>query len=296
MTVMRRPGVLSLIALGVLILALVGWRLSLHTLHPSQFNMQRAYQDVLAQTSYGPRIPDSQAHAQTIAYIQTELKKAGWKSGIQKSSWKGFDISNIIASRDDQPPQIILGAHYDSRLLADQDPGPGSLSPVPGANDGASGVAVLLELARTLPLDNIPTWLVFFDAEDNGGLEGRDWIMGSQAFVAKLTFHPRAAIIVDMVGDADLNIYIETNSNPVLVSEIWGQAARLGYGKQFIQESKYSMLDDHTPFLQAGIPAVDIIDFDYPFWHTAADTPDKVSPKSLEIVGETLFNWMAAQR
>jgi glutaminyl-peptide cyclotransferase len=296
MTTMRRPWVLSLIALGVLILALAGWRLSLHSLHPSQFNMQRAYQDVIAQTAGGPRIPDSQAHAETITYIQAELKKAGWKSEIQKSSWKGFDISNIIASRDDQPPQIILGAHYDSRLLADQDPGPGSLAPVPGANDGASGVAVLLELARTLPPGNIPTWMVFFDAEDNGGLEGRDWIMGSQAFVAKLTFHPRAAIIVDMVGDADLNIYIETNSNPVLVSEIWGQAARLGYGKQFIQESKYSMLDDHTPFLQAGIPAVDIIDFDYPFWHTAADTPDKLAPKSLEIVGETLFHWMATQR
>jgi glutaminyl-peptide cyclotransferase len=296
MTTMRRPGVLFLIALGVLILALVGWRLAIHTLNPSQFNMQRAYQDVLAQTAYGPRIPDSQAHAETIAYIQAELKKAGWKSEIQKSSWKGFDISNIIASRADQPPQIILGAHYDSRLLADQDPGLGSLSPVPGANDGASGVAVLLELARTLPSDNITTWLVFFDAEDNGGLEGRDWIMGSQAFVAKLTFHPKAAIILDMVGDADLNIFIETNSNSVLVSEIWGQAAKLGYGKQFIQESKYSMLDDHTPFLQAGIPAVDIIDFDYPFWHTAADTPDKVSPKSLEIVGETLFHWMSTQR
>ena len=99
-----------------------------------------------------------------------------------------------------------------------------------------------------------------------------------------------------MVGDADLNIYIERNSNPALVSEIWGQAARLGYEHQFIQTAKYSMMDDHTPFLEAGIPAVDIIDFDYPFWHTAADTPDKVSPKSLEIVGKTLLEWMSTQR
>jgi Zn-dependent M28 family amino/carboxypeptidase len=80
------------------------------------------------------------------------------------------------------------------------------------------------------------------------------------------------------------------------VSEIWGQAAKLGYGNQFIQTAKYSMIDDHIPFLEAGIPAVDIIDFDFPFWHTAADTPDKVSAKSLEIVGNTLLAWMAAQR
>jgi Zn-dependent M28 family amino/carboxypeptidase len=181
-------------------------------------------------------------------------------------------------------------------MLADQDPGPGRNAPVPGANDGASGVAVLLEMARTLPKDSIPTWLVFFDAEDDGGIAGRDWIMGSQAFVAALTFHPKAAIIVDMVGDANLNIYIERNSNAALVSEIWGQAARLGFDQQFIPTVKYSMEDDHTPFLKAGIPAVDIIDFDYPYWHTAADTPDKVSPKSLEIVGETLRTWLIGQK
>lgn len=181
-------------------------------------------------------------------------------------------------------------------MLADQDPGPGRYSPVPGADDGASGVAVLLELARTLPEDILPTWLVFFDAEDDGGIGGRDWIMGSQAFVASLTFHPRAAIVVDMVGDANLDIYIEQNSNTALVSEIWGQAARLGFSQEFRSTIKYSMEDDHTPFLKAGIPAVDIIDFDYPYWHTAADTPDKVSPKSLEIVGETLRNWLMGQK
>jgi Zn-dependent M28 family amino/carboxypeptidase len=81
-----------------------------------------------------------------------------------------------------------------------------------------------------------------------------------------------------------------------LSAEIWAQAARLGYKQQFIQTAKYSMLDDHTPFLEAGIPAVDIIDFDYPYWHTAADTPDKVSPKSLQIVGETLRTWILTQK
>jgi glutaminyl-peptide cyclotransferase len=188
-------------------------------------------------------------------------------------------------------PTIILGAHYDSRLLADQEVVPQPGRAVPGANDGASGVAILLELARSLPEDTVPVWLVFFDAEDNGGLEGRDWIMGSRAFVANMMFSPQAVVIVDMVGDADLNIYIEINSDPVLVQEIWGQAVNLGY-MQFIMEKKHSILDDHSAFLEAGIPAVDIIDFDYPFWHTQADTPDKISVESLQAVGETLWTWI----
>ena len=294
--VIRKFRIFILIVLGALFIALAVWGVLLLTHQPVHFNGQHAYQDVLAQVAFGPRVPDSHAHAETIAYIQNELRKAGWQSEIQDTRWQGFTIQNIIASRTDQTPQIILGAHYDSRMLADQDPGPGRNAPVPGANDGASGVAVLLEMARSLPKDSIPIWLVFFDAEDDGGIAGRDWIMGSQAFVAALTFHPKAAIIVDMVGDANLNIYIERNSNAALVSEIWGQAARLGFDQQFIPTVKYSMEDDHTPFLKTGIPAIDIIDFDYPYWHTAADTPDKVSPKSLEIVGETLRTWLIGQK
>ncbi len=292
----RKYRLFIFLVLGVLFISLSVWETLQLTDRPSQFNGQRAYQDVIAQVAFGPRVPDSIAHAETITYIQNELRKAGWQSQVQNASWLGFPIQNVIATRSDQTPQIILGAHYDSRMLADQDPGPGRYSPVPGADDGASGVAVLLELARTLPEDILPTWLVFFDAEDDGGIGGRDWIMGSQAFVASLTFHPRAAIVVDMVGDANLDIYIEQNSNTALVSEIWGQAARLGFSQEFRSTIKYSMEDDHTPFLKAGIPAVDIIDFDYPYWHTAADTPDKVSPKSLEIVGETLRNWLMGQK
>jgi Zn-dependent M28 family amino/carboxypeptidase len=120
--------------------------------------------------------------------------------------------------------------------------------------------------------------------------------MGSRAFVAALKEKPRAAIIVDMVGDSDLNIYIERNSNLNLTSAIWRQAAVLGYGKDFIAQPKYDMIDDHTPFLEDGIPAVDIIDFDYPYWHTAADTADKVSAKSLQAVGETLWAWLVRQK
>ena len=178
--------------------------------------------------------------------------------------------------------------------MADQDPDPRlRTQPVPGANDGASGVAVLLELARTLPVDlPVQIWLVFFDAEDNGDIQGWDWIMGSSAFVASLEAKPDAAIIIDMIGDADLNLPIEQNSTPELVQQIWQTAKDLGYESVFLNQPGYSMLDDHTPFLQAGIPAVDIIDFDYPYWHTTQDTPDKVSAQSLEIIGNTLTQWL----
>jgi Zn-dependent M28 family amino/carboxypeptidase len=154
---------------------------------------------------------------------------------------------------------------------------------------------VLLGLARSLPQDTIPVWLVFFDTEDNGNIEGWDWILGSSEFVKNNPVQPRAAIVVDMIGDADLNIYKERNSNPALTDAIWATAKGLGYEKEFLPDYKYSMIDDHTPFLEAGIAAVDLIDFDYPYWHTSQDTPDKVSAESLQAVGETLRTWAIQQ-
>jgi Zn-dependent M28 family amino/carboxypeptidase len=281
----------------VILLIIVAAWYALAFLKPAEvesFDGQRALADVEAQVAFGPRTPGSSGHAQVLDWMRMELSDAGWDSRIQSAEMLGHPVQNVIAYRGDELPQIILGAHYDTRMFADNDPDPAKkLEPVPGANDGASGVAVLLELARVLPEDSLPIWLVFFDAEDNGRIEGWDWILGSQAFVDELNFHPEAAIIVDMIGDADQNIYIERNSNPELVQEIWGIAAELGYGQSFISTPKYSMLDDHTPFLEAGIPAVDIIDFDYPYWHTVADTVDKVSTQSLEAVGRTLEAWLA---
>jgi Zn-dependent M28 family amino/carboxypeptidase len=260
------------------------------------FDGQRAYEDVKTQVAMGPRVPETEGHAQIQEWIERELVEAGWQVEIQESEALGHPIENIVARRTDEPPQIILGAHYDTRMYADSDPDPAQhTNPVPGANDGASGVAMLLELARSLPEQTVPVWLVFFDAEDNGRIEGWDWILGSREFVANNPVPPRAAIIVDMIGDADLNIYKELNSNPELTDEIWGVASELGYESKFIPEYKHSMLDDHTPFVQAGIPAVDIIDFDYPYWHTVQDTPDKVSAESLDAVGETLFVWVVQQ-
>jgi Zn-dependent M28 family amino/carboxypeptidase len=267
--------------------------LALPLIKPPGFCGSRAYQDVLSQDAFGPRTPGSIAHAQEVAYIISNLIEAGWQVVVQNLSWEGFRIKNIIAYRDgqDSAPTILLGAHYDSRLIADQEQVPEQGKAVPGANDGASGVAVLLELARSLPEETVPVWLVFFDAEDNADLDGREGLMGSRAFVANLISPPQAVVIVDMVGDYDLHLYIESNSDIILVKEIWEHASELGYD-QFIFETKYSIMDDHIPFLAAGIPAVDIIDFDYPSWHTLADTPDKVSPESLHAVGDTLWTWI----
>ncbi len=257
------------------------------------FDSARAYADVEKQVAFGPRTPGSEAHRQTVNWIRAQLADAGWMSEVQETTWGGQPIRNIIASRDSRPPAVILGAHYDSRLHADNDPNPANhTQPVPGANDGASGVAVLLEIARVLPANNAPVTLVFFDAEDNGRIPGWDWILGSSAYAASLTRLPQAVIIVDMVGDADLRIFQEANSDPALSAAIWETAAQLGYGDVFIPQVRYSILDDHIPFIERGIPAVDIIDINYAYWHTVQDTPDKVSPRSLQIVGETLLAWL----
>ncbi|MCJ7433487.1 MAG: M28 family peptidase [Anaerolineales bacterium] len=264
---------------------------------PVKFDGERAYADVATQTAFGPRTPGSAGHAEVQKWMRTELEKAGWIVEIQETAAMGHPIQNIIAKRSDAPPQIILGAHYDTRFFADKDPDLANQSkPVPGANDGASGAAILMELARTLPQDSVPVWLVFFDAEDQGRIDGWDWILGSRAIVKELQFKPQAVVIVDMIGDADLNIYMEKNSNPILRAEIWDIAAQLGYQENFIPEEKYAKLDDHTPFLEAGIPAVDLIDFDYPYYHTTQDTPDKVSVQSLKVVGEILWTWVTAKK
>ncbi len=298
------PFILPLSALLILVGSYLIWTSfsspSQPKLESTKFDSARAYQDILHQTELGPRIPNSAAHAQTRTWIEAELKAAGWLVEIQNFDMLGHRGYNLIASFDDAPPDIILGAHYDSRIYADHDPDVEKREQaVLGANDGASGVAVLLELARKLPAQKQAPpsiWIVFFDLEDNGNLPSWDWILGSRAFVKEYhTLTPDAVVILDMIGDANLNIYLEKNSNLTLRSEIWAEAANLGYAEYFVNEEKFSMLDDHTPFLEAGIPAVDIIDFDYPPWHTTEDTADKVSRESLQIIGDTMLAWLATK-
>lgn len=261
---------------------------------PLQFDGERALRHIASQLDFGPRTPGSEGHAEAVIWMVNELQTSDWDVSIQEIPSEQYTVQNIVAKKGQGEPWFILGAHYDTRFFADNDPDPEMHSqPVPGANDGASGVAVLLELARVLP-DDLPgeVWLVFFDAEDNGRIPGWNWIMGSQAFARTLDNHPDAVVIVDMIGDADQNIYWEKNSDQELMQEIWGVAEALGYESNFIPSVKYSMMDDHTPFLQAGIPAVDIIDFDYPYWHTVDDTLDKVSAESLQAVGDVVMTWL----
>lgn len=268
---------------------------------PSAFNGQSAFAHAEAQMAFGPRTPGSLAHEQTRAYIAETLVRYGWTPEQPAGELLGQPVHNILATwpgAQRGAPWIIVGAHYDSRFFADHDPDPANHSqPVPGANDGASGVAVLLELARVLPLNNpdATVTLAFFDAEDNGGIDGWDWIMGSRLVADGLAELPDAVVILDMIGDADLQIYLERNSDPRLAAEIWATAAELGYAGVFINEPKHTILDDHTPFLAREIPAVDIIDFDYPYWHTVQDTLDKISAQSLGIVGEVVLAWVLGQ-
>lgn len=292
----RRNVAAYLAAIGILFAAVIAWYVYSYWNEksiPSDFDGERALADVVTQVNFGPRIPGTRGHTLFQDWLSAGLKSSGWTVEIQYGVQAGHPVENIIAKRGSDPPEILIGAHYDSRIYADNDPDPALREqPVPGANDGASGVAVLLELARGLPADTPPIWLVFFDSEDNGRIGDWDWILGSRAFVAQNSITPQAVVIVDMVGDADQNIYYEMNSDPVLRSEIWQVADEQGFGRFFIPQVKYSMLDDHTPFLEAGLHAVDIIDFDYPYFHTTQDTPDKVSAESLNAVGGTLRAWI----
>jgi Zn-dependent M28 family amino/carboxypeptidase len=256
----------------------------------------------MAQLQFGPRPVGSPALRATGDYIISQLKQLQWEVVTQEFEYRRLPIRNVIAKAgQSRGPVVIIGAHYDTRLLADQDM-TDPTQPVLGANDGASGVAVLLELARTLDIASLKNeiWLAFFDAEDNGEIAGCrlspppcddnsvwHWSVGAE-YMASHIPKPELLIVVDMIGDKNQDIYFEKNSDMEIQQQLWGVAARLGYQKQFIPQEKWSMEDDHTPFLQRGIRAVDVIDFDYPYWHTSQDTADKVSPDSLERVGRVV--------
>lgn len=265
---------------------------------PLVFDGQRAFHHVVVQCDFGFRPTGSEGWQATGDYITAVLQDSGWVVEVQEFHYQGTLVRNIIGrsltgpqDTDEGPPVVILGAHYDTRRSADmEDPS----VPVMGANDGASGVAVLLELARTLEQDKLQSdvWLAFFDAEDNGRLDGWDWCVGSSYMAENLAIVPEGVVVVDMVGDADQQLYLERNSDAELQAQIWDVAADLGYTGWFVSEYKYAIYDDHIPFAQRGIRAVDIIDFDYPYWHTTQDTIDKVSADSLGRVGHVLEVWL----
>jgi hypothetical protein len=263
-----------------------------------RFDGERALATVADQLAFGPRWPGSAGHISVGDYIVDELRAAGWSVEEQHFEYQSFPGRNLIArGNQGKGDLVVLGAHYDTRKIADQTPGAAEAGlPVPGAVDGASGVAVLLELARALDLERVPgeLWLVFFDLEDNGngGIPGWPYAAGSPFVAESIATPPAAIVIVDMVGDKDQQLFIERNSDWGLSQELWSTAAGLGYRDSFIPELGYSMLDDHLPFIRRGFRVALIIDFDYPYWHTVDDTLDKVSADSLFRVGNTLKVWL----
>lgn len=273
------------------------------------FSGSTAYAEVLKQMSFGPRIPGSDALLKTAAYIEANLTSYGWNITFQNFTYyndllnRTVEAYNIIAtiphpltSCFSDCNNILLGAHYDTRPKADAPDSPlaNSTLPVPGGNDGASGVAVLLELGRVFaanrPISGIT--LVFFDGEDSGNYTSpAGWIQGSQFYVRSLNTTQRnqinAAIILDMIGYNNLVLRREDRSDYSISNSIWSQGRALGYS-QFADGVQRPLVDDHIPFIENGIRAVDVIDFDYPYWHTPLDTADKVSANSLEAVGRTM--------
>ena len=256
---------------------------------------------VQQQMDLGPRTPGSEAHAQFTRQTTAMLEEAGWNVQSSAERYRGKTVQNITADRGTNNAGgewIVIGAHFDSRIQADQEKLPADRQQaVPAANDGASGAAVLMGLAKTLPkLENKRVTLAFFDAEDQGDLMGwPDWCLGSSLLAeqyGELVQKPDAVIVIDMIGDADLNIYREKYSDKALTDELFGIAEKLGYSRQFINKEKYAMQDDHIPFLEQGIPAADLIDFDYPWWHTLGDTSDKVSEESLQAVYSVLYQYL----
>ena len=262
-----------------------------------QFDGALALGLAATQMEVGPRPPGTAALLATGSWIAATLEQRGWTVDVHTAEYRGVVLHNIVGrlgASTDGP--LVLATHYDTRPRADRDPVDPD-SPVPGANDGASGVAVLLELARVLPerLTDQEVWLVFFDGEDSGGLDGWEWHAGASAYAAQLSEIPQAVVVVDMVGDADLRLPVEQNSDSALVEEIWHVAEDQG-ATAFVDEPGASIVDDHRPFVDRGIPAVNIIDIEYPYWHTTADTLDKISADSLAQVGRVLEAWILSRR
>ena len=279
----------------LVILALSVIPINAQVVHTPIFDGESAYDFLTGQCDFGPRPPGSENLSQCRTYIVETLESFNWTVSIQNFTYMETACANIIATwsgTTDSP--IVLGAHYDTRPNATSDSLSNRSLPIMGANDGASGTAVLMELARILPIsDRSKVELVFFDAEDSGGINGWDWIRGAVHYVSELSTNRISAIeamvLADLVGDADLYLPKEGSSTDSLQNVIWSIADDLGYSSTFVDNAGSSVTDDHRPFLDAGIPAVDIIQVPFPsYWHTLEDTPDKCSADSLEKVGRVL--------
>lgn len=270
---------------------------------PLEFKGERAYQFLEEQCEFGPRYPGSPGHQALKKYLLDFFSTHTNLIRSQDFEWEDttrslkLELSNIIVSfYPEMKRRVLLCAHWDTRPWADKDPDPlNRLKPILGANDGSSGVAVLMELA-TIISKRKPRYgvdLILFDGEDYGSDDHPErWCLGSNYFSRNLGgYKAYFGILLDMVGDKDLQIYQEGYSTlyaKEIVKLVWGKAEKLSIS-EFRSEIKHFMIDDHLPLIRAGIPCIDIIDFDYPYWHTLEDTPDKCSPESLEKVGKLII-------
>jgi len=277
-----------------------------------EFDGNSAFNWLELQCEFGPRNPGSMGYVECKEFLINNLEDLSDTVFTQNfvntelRENKTYDLSNIIAEfKVNSEKHILLGAHWDTRPWADRELDVSNqYTPIIGANDGASGVAVLMELAKMF--DNYPPpvniTLVLFDGEDMG-IEGvnNSWAKGSQYFSKNLPIQkPDFGIIVDMIGDSNLEIPIERNSYrvaPELVNELWDLADKLKLSA-FQNKLGYDIYDDHIPLWEiANIPAIDLIDFNYPnqrinYWHTLNDVPQNCSPESLEQVGQLLSTYI----
>ncbi len=276
------------------------------------FDEDHAFEYLVAQCDFGPRNPGSEGYYACLDFIINELDQSADDIILQDFRYqeqryrKRYDLQNIIARfNPDASFQTIISAHWDTRPWADQEDNRRDRNqPIIGANDGASGVAVLLELAKIMGETPPPIGvnLVFFDGEDLGVPgENETYCQGSRYFAKNLPIpRPDEAINLDMIGDKQLHLPVEKYSleyNPNLVRYLWGRADDMGLDA-FDITPQYAIYDDHVPLHEiAGIPAIDLIDFKYPnpyanFWHTMNDVPENCSAESLEQVGKLMVDYI----
>ena len=300
----RKPGCLLICCL-----ILLGWGIAAASDGGTTFDAERAWEHLLAQCSFGPRPPGSAAHSRCLEYLEKELEKVSFSvqrqpfMGIEPVTGTSYSLTNVIGRIwPERSHRILLCAHWDTRPWADQDPNPDHRSkPILGANDGASGVAILLEIARCISLRDpgIGVDIVFFDGEDMGRAGNlNEYCLGSRWYAENLSYPlPEAAVLLDLVGDADLHIPQELyslTSSPDLLEEIFKIAEEMGEGV-FDPHRGTAVYDDHVPLIQRGIRAVNLIDFDYDYWHTLQDVPANCSISSLDSVGRVLLAWIYRQ-
>jgi len=292
-----------------------------------EFNADTAYKYIQEQVSFGPRIPNTPQHAATAEYLVSKL--GSWADTVIVQPFKArayngtiLNGKNIIGSfNPGNKARVLLCAHWDSRPYADHDPDPlNHLTPIDGANDGASGVGVLLEIARLVAIQEtgIGIDIIFFDAEDYGPPQdyqkrgsGNWWALGSQHWARNPhdpDYSAKYAILLDMVGAHDARFYMEGYSMmyaPGVVKKVWQTAQRAGYQDFFIFEEKGYIDDDHKPINEIlKIPAIDIIHMDdassngsfFDHWHTVHDNMDVISRHSLKVVGQTVLTVIYEER